>query len=745
MHTLSAAKIVGHDFLGNHIGELLFRQPVSRPAPSSNNSSIAASDSRTVRRESTTSHHVSLTASARSTFTDAQRGSPTLDDRSNVSVTTMFGPSADPVASLEQSSESSPSEPSSVDSRSNSADADLKLLHLDQLDLSRKRNASEGGPSSPRVTFVTNFGAKQRRSGSRRAPSEAGSSSYFGLSSSNRSSASMSPMEPSSGAINWNVPFPEQHHSFAKAIEHNPLLNRNSSQHSESSDAASSWQLPPPSASQSYEGVEATTPTACTGSNVVSTKSQSFSGQASSAPVRQRLTRAATESTLDPIAQKQAQRPPLASPSGPSEHSSNGLAHSKSMGSATGGVRAHRKKPSLVPKGDDERTFCFVNDGVSDAESDKVLTEQPKAADTTLKSVPKVAVTAATSSSKSMSQSSSQSSYRDVVEGQCRTQRRASRVQTSGDDGHSRLDAIASDKIKSNTSSVTVASSQEATNVYDTTQQQAHAAVCGQDTPSASANVVNSASSLRPSGSSRPLRRLRIQPNVQSRPSLLERTMEQQRKASQAAIAANSNGSLGGSAASAAATSLDVGVKSAQTPGSTASASHERYDPVAYGAGSRTFRIHSSTPTTENNDVAFAVFSGGERGGKGNRKEPASHARTSDWARAQSLLAGSQSAQNSHDGRENLEASCTSLLTLDGSGTAVERPAAQSLLRHHTASHSSESTDSPSLLDTREMLSPPETAISTPELESPPEHALLGEDDAGLFKLTPRRPSPLSS
>ncbi|CBQ67688.1 conserved hypothetical protein [Sporisorium reilianum SRZ2] len=740
MHTLPAAKVVGHDFLGNHIGELLFRQPVSRPAPSSGSSTIGASDSKTLRRGSTTSAHTSLLAPAK---TSAPNPLSTLDARSSVSgaTTTSLGASADPVAALEQSSEGSTSEPSSVETRSSSADADLNLLHLDQLDPARRRNASEGAPTSPRISFVTNFGAKPRRSGSRRAPSEAGSSSYFGLSS-NLSSASMSPMEPSSGAIAWNVPFREQHPSFAKAVEHNPLLNRNPSQHSESSAATSaSWQLPPPSASQSNKAdVEVATPTASAGTGVPNTKSQSFSGTGSSAPVRQRLTRAATESALDPVAQRQLQQPRTpTSPNGPSEHSSSsGMAPSKSMGSTTSGVRGHRRKPSLVPKGDDERTFCFVNDGASDAESDQVLIEEPEAAaDATLTSVPEVAAPVrATTASNSMSQSSSQSSYRDVVEGQYRAQPRSDRVQISGDDGPP-------DVVTATARSTMETEAPEANKLQNTTTQQAHPVVRGHDTQHASANVVKVISLLKPSGSSRPVRRLRIQPNVQSRPSLLERTMEQQRKASQAAIAANCTAGPSAAAAAAAITTLDAGDKSAQTPGSTAASNHERYDPVAYGAGSRTFRIQSSTPTTENNDMAFAVFAGADRSGTGNRSEPASHARTSDWARAQSLLAGSQPEQLTED----LTDSCTSLLTLDASRAAVQhgRPPAQSLLRHHTASHSSESTDSPSLLDARETLSPPDTAISTPELESPPEHALdAGEDGIGPCKVA-RRPSPLSS
>ncbi|TKY90517.1 hypothetical protein EX895_000515 [Sporisorium graminicola] len=763
MHTLPAAKVVSHDFLGNHIGELLFRQPASRPPPpSSNGSSMTTSDSKTVRKGSTTSHHTPALTSARSTSTDAQHASSTIHDRSSLGAgaTTTFGVSGDPVASLQHSNESSPSEPSSVDSRYNSADADLNLLHLSQLDLSRKRNASEGGSSSPRVTFVTSFGAKQRRSGSRCAPSEAGSSSYFGLSS-NISSASMSPMEPSSGAINWNVPFREQHNSFAKAIEHNPLINRKPSPSSQASEA-SSWQLPPPSASQPNPVADIVTPTASTGSGVGSVKSQSFSGMGSSAPVSQRISRAATESTLDSVAQKQAQGPALASPNGPSEHSSKGMAHSKSMDSTTSGVRGHHRKPSLVQKGDDGRTFCFVNEGGSDAGSHPVLTEEPEGADATLTSVPEVAAPAATTATaKPMSKSSSQSSYREVVEEQYRAKRRTSRARTNGDDGasHPSIATALFDKITSTASSITQAAALEATEIRSTPTQQAHAVVRGQDTLPASANVLTLASSLRPSGSSRPMRRLRIQPNVQSRPSLLERTMQQQHKASQVAIASNANGGVdgegGATVASALVSSPVADEKPAQTPGLTpaAAANQERYGPVAYGAESRTFRIHPSTPATENNDVAFAGLPGGTCApNTSNRTEPASHARTSDWARAQNLFADSQQPAQSSDGEHSdLEASCASLLTLDGSSgaaAAVEhgRPAAQSLMSHHTASYSSESTDSPSLLDNREMLSPPETAISTPELESPPEHALLnGDDDAGPFKLTPRRPSPLSS
>ncbi len=246
MHTsIPATKLVGQDFLGNHIGELLFRQPVKRVTPpvqknntSSNGSTVGPSETRT-RRSSCATDRSELALSAAST---AKPPTTALELLNSVgTIPSPLAPITDGSASLENSSEGSASEPGSVDSRSGSADADV-LLHLDQLSVLRKRHPSEGSAKLPRVSFVTSFGAKARKSSSSRAPSEAGSS-YFGMSSnmsSHMSSVSTSPTEQPAGAINWNMPFREQHQSFANALEYSVSLDRNLSQQSQSSVGASS-------------------------------------------------------------------------------------------------------------------------------------------------------------------------------------------------------------------------------------------------------------------------------------------------------------------------------------------------------------------------------------------------------------------------------------------------------------------------------------------------------------------------
>ncbi|SPO20860.1 uncharacterized protein UTRI_00337 [Ustilago trichophora] len=755
MHTLPAAKVVGHDFLGNHIGELLIRQPVKRAAPaprnktSSNGSTVCGSDNKTLRRSSVASLDPVSTASSASNTSDVQSATAALDSFLSVGAVTPLGTSADPVASLENGSESSASEPSSVDSRSGSADATLHL-HLDQLSLSHKRLASEGAPKSPRVSFVTNFGARPRRSGSRRAPSEAGSSSYFGMSSamsSHMSSASLSPMEPS-GGISWNLPFREQHPSFAQAVEHNASLNRNPSQQSSTSGAASSSQPSKPPTPPSGLDAEPVTPTSASGLEAASNgKSQSFSAVDSTQPVRQRLTRAATESTLNTAAQMQQHQRPLKSPGASSGLSGSGLSHSNSMGATTSALRTHRKKPSLIPKGDDERTFCFVDASSSDAEFDDVLVEEPTEAPNTMATLP-------------LARSASDTSYREVVDVQHSAHTRACSEQ-------SKASKKVADAMQSATPTPTIEAPSPSglAMAADTSEEQGQQndtlrisqwVTRDQNTPQhSSAFPIKPLSLVSQAGVSRPARRLRIQPNVQSRPSLLEKTMEEQRRASRQAKA-TSTSAVPAEAVSPAVTP-SASEKVPESPGAKAALAN-RYDPIAYGAGQRTFRINSPAAAVVGGfDFPFSAISSDERDKAGQRANPpASHARTSDWARAQSLLASSPPAHDlcSRTSQPDsyvvdMRTSCHPMSDFDdttsSSSTPLPPAPSTALLRHHTASHSSGSTESPSILDTRELdlLSPPETAISTPELESPPEHALDSLEKAGVG--SGRRSSPLSS
>lgn len=715
--TLPAARVVGHDFLGNHIGELLFRQPVTRAAApsertkgSSSGSTVCASDCNTIRRGSVASQHVL------SPIKDSQFSTPTIDDLLSAGTTTL-GASSDPVASLDQSSESSSSEPSSNDSKSGSADADLNILHLDQLSLTHQRISSRGGPTSPRLSFVTSFGAKQRSSGSRRAPSETGSSSYFGLSS-DLSSAGMSPMEPFPAAISWNMPFRDQHQSFAKAIEHNARLNRNPSQQSHGSDAASSWHPANAVVSPSLRHQEVATPTTSAGSAVVGQKSQSFSVAESSQPVRQRLTRAATESTLEPIVQKQQPRPLPERPlDTPSTSSGSSLAHSKSMSSGSSGWRAHRRQPSLVQKGEDERTFTFVDPASSGDEVDDALVEEPEAEapETTLTSIPM-----RSASHSSSSQSSSNSSFKEVLERQYSAHRRAS-TQTS-------LPASSHGTSNASPSIASVASTAKPNNHSSTSSPLAQSVVRDQYTRQGSVFPLKPPSSSGQNGASRPLRRLRIQPNMQSRPSLLERTMDEQRKASIAALTVNANGAQPEGKSSA--PMPDSPEVPAQAP---APPICERYDTTAYGAEQRTFRINSTANAPNPTDFPFTMLS--DEGGKPTDRSapPASHARTSDWARAQSLLSSSSPVQDEPVSRSGSQLGYVG----EEESHQVEQhraSTAQALLRMHTVSHSSTSTwtKTTSLGDMRDLLSPPETVISTPELESPPITAKISGADDGL-------------
>lgn len=667
MHTRPAAQLVGHDFLGNHIGELLVRQPIKRAPPptnsrtskdnnnnSSNGSTVCGTDSRTARRASvaTVGSSSGPTAMAASMSTGSAASSTDLWHSASALDSFLIGSTAvDPVTAVEHSSEGSSSEPSSVDS-TGSADMDQPpLLHLEQLSLPRKRFSSEGGPLSPRVTFVTNFGAKPRRSaGSRRAPSEAGSTSYFGLSSntsSRMSSASMSPME-ATGGINWNLPFREHNQSFAQAIEHNASLNMNLSNASSGSGSSASQ-----AAKAQVEGATST--------NAKDVKSKSFSGTATAQPPRQRLVRAATESTLEPIAQASSQQQPLQSPA---QESGSKMSHSNSMGGT--GSRRHRKQPSLVPKGDDERTFCFVEPSSSEDELDNELTEDNKT----------IAHTPVRKTSKT-------------------------------------IQPVAP---------VVAAPTIAARDIKDSTPR-AHSQVQvekSQYTPHISLFPVNTATS-----STRPARKLRIQPNVQSRPSLLERTMEAQNRASKQAQLANGVG-----------ISIDTPKASVPaTPTPAAAEVGDKFERIAYGPEQRTFRIQSSTALPSPGHEFFSSSaSNSSLSREAGRAAKECNARTSDWAREQNLLASSPEAREELQmtARSHSQPGYMDLLTLPTS-----RPAAAGVrFRSHTTSHSSSSTESPSILNNG-LLSPPETAVSTPDAESPPMPELA------LPKTTPRRGSPL--
>ncbi|SNX81598.1 uncharacterized protein MEPE_00303 [Melanopsichium pennsylvanicum] len=725
MPTLPAAKVVGHDFLGNHIGELLIRQPVKRAAPpprnaaSSNGSTVCGTESVTARRLSVAYQDEPSMTCSPSDSASAQSATTALDSFFSVGAIIPLGISADPTISLENTSETSASEPSSIDSRSDSADADLRL-HLDQLSLSRKRLPSTNAPTSPRVSFVTSFGAKSRRSGSRHAPSEAGSSNYFGISSngsSQMSSASLSPMEPS-GSISWNIPFREQNQSFAQAVERYTTLARDPSQQSQTSDVASSLPSKPPTPRFSLEE-DVSTPTTNSGQFTPSVKSQSFSGAASAQPARQRLTRAATESTLEPIAQMQQSYHALKAPA-----ASSGLSHSKSMDASTSGVRTHRKKPSLVQKGDDGRTFYFV-DASSASDLDEAPVQEPKVVPM-LKSV-----------TPTRSASNSSSFYKDVVDVQYNAHPSASSVHSGAS-----ASGLHNDAAKSATSSATSAAATSQTQrCQQSTSQALQSVVPDHDTPHGTLTPLKPVSVRVQTGSQRPARKLRIQPNVQSRPSLLERTMKEQRESSRQARATSATG-LAAETASSPAVTPSASKKIPESPGATV-VHGERYNPVAYGSGHRTFRIDSPVGGHESYDFPFTAMPFEDRNKATERASnpPASHARTSDWARAQSLLASSPPAHDvsrssSQVGYVGMQGSCRSLSGFD----SLAVPAPSALSRHHTASRSSESTESPSLLDTRELLSPPETAISTPECESPPEHSL----DNIALKLA-RQSSPLAS
>ncbi|KAJ9476895.1 hypothetical protein PHBOTO_000553 [Pseudozyma hubeiensis] len=721
MHTLPAARLVGHDFLGNHIGELLFRQPTSKPPATTKGSSSGGtarpSDSKTVRRESIVSQHYASVAPISGAHAEGQDAPSNLDSLFGIGAKSDPAYSTNCVASPVHSSEGSGSEPGSVESRSGSADADLNL-HLSQLSHSHKKTSARSGLTSPRMTFVTSFGAKRRSSGSRRGTSEASSASYFGVSSPH-SSASMSPMEQP-GSINWNIPFREQHQSFANAIEHNAWLDRNPSQQSQSSEAASS-QPSQHLTSRRDQSANLAKPIASTGAATINAKSQSFSE--ASQPVRQRFNRAATESTLEPIIQRHQ---PLGSPNEVPTPSAVGLAPSKSMGATTSGLLGHRRKPSLVPKEGDERTFCFVNNGHSEVESNELLAKDPLPSRTPLASVPERCV------SQSSLKSSLHSTHKDAAEVQCGAYQRVTSAGQIADDGYSRGVSTLSSQSKSISKPATT----------ETAADNAKLAVLG--APSTRSAIGDQSSALAPpflpksslpatqDGSSRPKRRLRIQPNMQSRPSLLERTMEQQRQASDSAIAANANGLPTARVARPSPTSR---ISSTSTDTGDIK---ERYDPIAHDAEHRVFRIQTATPPADAPAFPF-ILSGADRTRTGS---PASHARTSDWAREQSMLADSPPSFG--QAAVDLESSCTSSLTADAS-TMASAAGPQSLSRHHTASHSSTSSGSGSLTDAPDLLSPAETEMSSPELEFSPEEAMLDSSD-GLSKPAPlRHPSPLSA
>ncbi|GAC95616.1 hypothetical protein PHSY_003192 [Pseudozyma hubeiensis SY62] len=723
MHTLPAARLVGHDFLGNHIGELLFRQPASKPPAtvkgSSSGSTVCPSDSKTVRRESIVSQHSALVAPSSRTHADGHDAPPSLDSLFGIGAKGSSACPTDRVASPIHSSEGSGSEPGSVESRSGSADADLNL-HLSQLSLSHKKMTAGSGPTSPRMSFVTSFGAKNRSSGSRRGTSEASSASYFGVSSPH-SSASMSPMEQP-GSITWNIPFREQHHSFANAIEHNAWLDRNPSRQSQSSDAVSSQPSQPLTSQQRDQNAKSAKSIASTGAATINAKSQSFSE--ASQPVRQRFTRAATESTLELIIQRQQ---PLGSLGEVPAPSAVGLAPSKSFGATTSGLLGHRRKPSLVPKEGDERTFCFVDNGLSEVESNGSLAEDPLHSSTPLASVPERCA------SQSSVKSSPRSSYREVVEVQYSAHQRA----TSAGDGLSRCASTLSKQSMAISKPGTAETSPEHAKSASPGTPSARSTSANQSSAQAPAFVLKSSLPATQHGSSRPKRRLRIQPNTQSRQSLLEKTMEQQRQASDAAIASNANGVPTAEVQRPAPTARVSESKPMSTHNDTGDIK-ERYDPIAHDAEQRVFRIQTATPPADASAFPF-IMSGEDRS---KTKLPASHARTSDWAREQNLL--TDSSLSFGQAAVDLESSCTSSLTPEAS-TMASAAGPQSLSRHDTAGNSSTSSGSESLMDAPDLLSPAGTELSTPELESPPEEAML-DSKYGLSKPAPqRRASPLSA
>ncbi len=411
-----------------------------------------------------------------------------------------------------------------------------------------------------------------------------------------------------------------------------------------------------------------------------------------------------------------------------------------SSGSGASGPRRHRKQPSLVQKGDDERTFCFVDAESSESDADDALAEEPEAANAILTWAP-----------SSVAGQSKQTTL-DAVEEQSHSTSRISEPTAAPSVG---------------SSSTTAVESQHG----DTYQSTAPSTLTntvnlGQDTPSMFPLKPFSAEAAN--GSYRPARRLRIQPNVQSRQSLLEKTMEQQRVSSAEAISTSATGVPRENKSSAVTPNeASKGIAESPLAGPSATTPGARFDPVAYGAEQRTFRIQSSgMPSVQ--DFPFNAMSGNDHGassGKGSdRTKPpsASQARTSDWARAQNLLATTPDDEQQEPVRsasqngffaaadaDSLADSCHSLAELNDAARKdnLSGVAPTSLLqRSHTNSHSSTSTNSPGLLDNPElaMLSPPETAISTPDLESPPEHALNGDDPLKTVgNGVPRRPSPL--
>ncbi len=213
--------------------------------------------------------------------------------------------------------------------------------------------------------------------------------------------------------------------------------------------------------------------------------------------------------------------------------------------------------------------------------------------------------------------------------------------------------------------------------------------------------------------------------------------MGEQRKSSIAALTVNANGAQ------------PEGRSSAATPDAPEVPAHsppqpicERYDTAAYGAEQRTFRIQSTANAPNATNFPFTVLS--DQGGKptDHSAPPASHARTSDWARAQSLLSSSSPVQDEPLSR------CASQLGYVGEQESHVVEHRQTLLRLHTASRSSTSTltKPASLGDMRDPLSPPETVISTPELESPPIAAKIrGADDGWMGPAVKRHRSPPSS
>ncbi|PWZ02739.1 hypothetical protein BCV70DRAFT_5218 [Testicularia cyperi] len=741
MHTVPA-KAVGDDFLANHIGQLLFRQPAKQSAEKAKTSSSGGSTvcgveitpRRRASRELGLKELVPIASSriprnAAGTGANAASPPPTSANSSSHAESRLRMSVANPVersASLDHSSESSGSEPSSHGSRVSEPDHDV-LLRLENLSLSHlvhRRTTSEA-PLSPRVTFVTSFGARPKRSRNKPSPAESEPATYFTLdrrgsirsnNSSYMSNASLSPIDHHGGLISWNTAFRNQQQSFAQALVDGHEIAR---QFSRTSSRDNDGEATGGAEDDVDKAVTPTYSEPNAGPTTHGPKSNSFSG-AGASPARIRLTRTLTSPSDSPTIA--SERMPSPSISSCSSRNINMTRIESSSGSRS--ARGHARKASLVPKGDDGRTFRFL-EPPSDIESDSGLIEDDDAmlpidmgpSRSAIVLADRAAAVAAGSAPVSVSAPKGQDS-------DCSATHEARGSQETDSE---QITKLAPTRPSSPSPDAIAEDSQALGGASDTAQRE-----------SASFYVVTPPPLT---GSSVRLRKLTIQPRNKERQTLLERTIAEERRTQPATIEI-----LGQKVEKRLGPDPLVPETVPVERKTAGRLFHNTYHPIGFGQEQRSFR-RLSTIDAFGDGLASDIASGSHETG-GDARHPTVDERTSTWAREQIKLASpplvEECSPPSSSASSEVQQGSESSVSDDGRPANQSRPSGylSAGISYHSNSHSSSmSSGRTNVLDMTSPRTPrsddAETAVSSPELETPPE-ALAGQNERLKLQKEPR-------